>query len=180
MKILKIKKEIFKQILNEYFEFCEYQKYYENNKQSYSLEPEVKKQIEKMFFKLTDFVKETIAKNIDVIFYVKNEDSFTDDPLLAKINDVSNPAKLYLYYLMLCWSISDEYFPDEIEIVISECDYKRIKALKIINAALFSIDFTKKGFNLDLEKMNSLYKYNPKDIIKNAKKHIISSSLIKK
>jgi hypothetical protein len=161
--ILNLTKDKFKEILKEYFEYK-------------FLEDKIRKQIEKMFFKLTEFARKMIAKEIDVIFYVKNLDSFITEPLYSKINSVSDEAKLYLYYLLM------EYFKDEIQIVVEKCKKEEIEIFKLINTVIYSIEYTQgeTNFTLDLDKIDSLYSKKPSNIAKNARKSIVSTLTNKK
>lgn len=182
MKILTIKKEILEKLLKDYFEYNPIHK-------------DIMKQIDNMIIKLTEEAKETIVKEFDVIFYVKNESSFINEPTFSKLFDVSNNSKLYLY-LNLMNSINEEKTnKTTIDIIIDEINEKKIEktnniklykedieTLKTINAIIFSIDFTKSktSLTLDLDKIDALYSKAPKNIAKGARKSIISTLTEKK
>ena len=163
MVILNISKDKFKEVLKEYFEYK-------------FLEDKIKKQIENMFFKLTEFARKTIVKEMDVIFYVKNLDSFINEPLYSKIAYISDEAKLYLYYLLI------EYFSDEIEIIIDKCKKEEIEVFKLINTIIYAIEYTQgeTSFTLDLDKIDSLYSKKPSNFAKSARKSIIATLTNKK
>jgi len=161
--ILNLSKDKFKEVLKEYFEYK-------------FLEDKIKKQIENMCFKLTEFARKTIVKEIDVIFYVKDLDSFINEPLYSKIDYISDEAKLYLYYLLI------EYFSDEIEIIIDKCKKEEIEVFKLINTIIYTIEYTQgeTSFTLDLDKIDSLYSKKPSNIAKSARKSIIATLANKK
>jgi len=167
MKILTLKKEILEKLLKDYFEYNPIPK-------------NITKQIDKMIIKLTEETKETIVKKFDVIFYVKNESSFINEPTLSKIFDISNSSKLYLYFKLIN-SVEEEKISKTIDIIIDEIN-KDIEILKIIDVIVFSIDFTKSktSLTLDLDKIDALYSKAPKNIAKGARKSIISTLTEKK
>jgi len=167
MKILTLKKEILEKLLKDYFEYNPIPK-------------NITKQIDKMIIKLTEDTKETIVKEFDVIFYVKNESSFINEPTLSKIFDISNSSKLYLYFKLIN-SVEEEKISKTIDIIIDEIN-KDIEILKIIDVIVFSIDFTKSktSLTLDLDKIDALYSKAPKNIAKGARKSIISTLTEKK
>lgn len=170
MKILTIKKEILEKLLKDYFEYNPIHK-------------DIIKQIDNMIIKLTEEAKETIVKEFDVIFYVKNESSFINEPTFSKLFDVSNRSKLYLC-LKLMNSINEEKMnKTTIDIIIDEINEKKIiETFKTINSIIFSIDFTKSKTSLilDLDKIDALYSKAPKNIAKGARKSIISTLTEKK
>jgi hypothetical protein len=159
MNIFNIEKKLLKNLIKEYFE-------------SNELDEKTIKQIDYMISKLTDFAKETIAKEFDIIFYVKNENAFAVEPSFSKIKEISSPTKLYLYFKLL------DFFEDKIDIIIDKINNKKeIEIFKIMNATIFTIDYTKdiKSFTLNLDKIDNLYSEESKKLAKGAKKSVIST-----
>jgi len=178
MKILIVNKQTFKKLLKEYFEYHDsLEEYFEY---SNPLKDKTKQQIRNMILKLTEEAKKTIVKEIDVIFYIKNENSFINEPTISKIDCISNEAKLYLYYFLIEWF--EEYYPDEVKLMFKETGREEIETINIINATIFAINYTQgeTGFTLDAKKIDSLYSKSPNNIAKGAKKSIITTLTNKK
>jgi len=161
MIIFEIKKQTLKKILKEYFEFNE-------------IDLNLKKQVDYLISKITDTTKKELIKKCDVIFYVKNKESFYQEPLSTKIMAVSNLLKTYMYYKIL---ESEELNEDTINIFIDTRSKNEIETLNTIDAILFLINYTKneKSSVIDFDKIDNLYSNSKKNIAKGAQKSIVTT-----